>query len=82
MIREKESLYKETFDESIWMEDQEQVKKESFYFANLCGYSANKHKPYKLYLESLERENGDLLGKHIKHEEPEEDDLSWLAELL
>lgn len=82
MIREKENLYKETFDESIWMEDQEQVKKESFYFSNLCGYSANKHKPYKLYLESLERENGDLLGKHIKHEEPEEDDLSWLAELL
>jgi hypothetical protein len=66
------------------MESQEEVEKNSFYFANLCGYSANKHKPYKLYLENLEREkDGDLLGNN-KSQEPEEDDddLSWLEELL
>ena len=84
MIRDKEKEYEENHDESIWMESQEEVEKNSFYFANLCGYSANKHKPYKLYLENLEREkDGDLLGNN-KSQEPEEedDDLSWLADLI
>jgi hypothetical protein len=33
----------------------ENVKKQSFYFATLCGYSANLHLPYKTYLESLDQ---------------------------
>ena len=88
MIRSKEKEYEETKDESIWMESQEEVAKNSFYFSNLCAYSANKHKPYKLYLESLDTDkNGDIFGSK-KTEKTDENieydinDLSWLNELL
>lgn len=84
MIRDKEAEYAETQDESIWMENQEDVAKNSFYFANLCAYSANKHKPYKIYLDNLEKEkNGDIFGSKPKVTETgEEDDMSWLADLI
>lgn len=84
MIREKEVEYEKTNDESIWMESQEDVKTNSYYFANLCAYSANKHKPYKIYLESLEAEkNGGIFSsKADKEEEYAEDDLSWLNDLM
>lgn len=82
MIRDKEAEYKLNHDQSIWMESMEEVEKNSFYFANLCGYSANKHIPYKLYLEKLEKDkNGDLLAETVKQQE-DEDDLSWLADLM
>ena len=83
MIREKEKEYEVNHDENIWMEDQETVKTNSYYFANLCSYSANKHKPYKQYLEALEAEkNGGLLGINKKEDEIAEDDLSWLDGLV
>ena len=83
MIRDKETEYATTQDESIWMESQEDVAKNSFYFANLCAYSANKHKPYKLYLDNLEKEkNGDIFGSKLNANTEEEDDLSWLADLV
>lgn len=88
MIRFKEKEYEETKDESIWMESQEEVAKNSFYFSNLCAYSANKHKPYKMYLESLDTDkNGNIFGskKEDKTDENKEydiGDLSWLNELL
>lgn len=83
MIRQKEKEYLETKDESIWMESQEEVKANSFYFANLCAYSANKHKPYKQYLDALEAEqNGGIFGSNkSNNEELDEDDLSWLNDL-
>ena len=83
MIRQKEAEWEKTHDENIWMESQEDVKSNSYYFANLCSYSANKHKPYKMYLQTLEAEkNGDLLGSGTKESEYAEDDLSWLQDLL
>ena len=83
MIRQKEAKWEKTHDESIWMESQEDVKLNSYYFSNLCSYSANKHKPYKIYLQTLEAEkNGDLLGSTQKESEYAEDDLSWLQDLL
>jgi acetone carboxylase gamma subunit len=84
MIRDKEAEYEISKDESIWMESQEDVAKNSFYFANLCSYSANKHKPYKIYLDNLEKEkNGDIFGNKPKTTETEEeDDMSWLADLI
>lgn len=82
MIREKEAEYEKTKDESIWMESIEDVENNSFYFANLCAYSANKHKPYKLYLEKLEAEkNGNIFSDKVDQNENEEyeiEDLSWL----
>lgn len=85
MIRDKEAEYAATQDENIWMESQEDVKANSFYFANLCAYSANKHKPYKIYLENLDKEkNGDIFGNNPTQSKVEEDkeDLSWLDDLI
>ena len=45
----------------MFWDDEESVKSQSYYFANLCGYSANLLLPYKQYLEKLEKEkNGDV----------------------
>lgn len=83
MIRDKEAEYAEIHDESIWMESQEDVANNSFYFANLCAYSANKHKPYRIYLDNLEKENnGDIFGNKHKTETEEDDDMAWLKDLL
>lgn len=83
LIREKELEYEKNHDENIWMESQEEVSNNSYYFANLCSYSANKHKPYKIYLENLEKEkNGDIFGNVINKQSTEdEDDMSWLNDL-
>lgn len=80
-IREKEEEYENNKDESIWMESLESVKANSYYFSNLCAYSANKHKPYKMYLEQLEFEKNGGIFDNKKDEEYDEYDLSWLNEL-
>lgn len=80
-IEDKETEYKKNFDDSVFWEDYEQVKKQSYYFSTLCCYSANLHKPYKEYLERLDREkNCDLLASKPKPkvDNAETDDLSWL----
>lgn len=86
MIRDKEVEYEISKDESIWMESQEDVAKNSFYFANLCAYSANKHKPYKIYLDNLEKEkNGDIFGNKPNTSDTDDDgddDMSWLKDLI
>lgn len=83
MIRDKEKEYKENQDEHIWWESEEEVKKQSFYFSNLCSYSANLHKPYAAYLDKLkaEKEGGLLGGTKKNDDEYDELDLSWLNSL-
>ena len=81
LIRAKEKEYAETLDESIWFEDEESVKKQSYYFANLCDYSSNLHKPYKLYLDKLEAEkNGNIFGSQ-QNTDSNEYSLDWLKNL-
>lgn len=88
LIREKEKKYldlKENgkFEEAdkLWWEDEESLKKQSYYLTNLCGYSANLHKPLKAYFEKLDsNKNGDILGQK-KEDEYDVDDLSWLNDL-
>lgn len=78
-IEEKEDEYRKTLDEKIFYDTPENVQKQSYYFATLCGYTANLHKPYKEYLERLEQEkNGDLLKSKNNNSTETEDDLSWL----
>ena len=85
LIREKEAEYESLMNQGeyekadkIWWEDEESVKKQSYYFSNLCGYSASLHKPYKAYLDQLEANKvGSIFGSK-KKEEYDEDDLSWL----
>lgn len=80
-IEQKEQEYKKSFDEKIFYDTPENIKKQSYYFAVLSGYSPNLNKPYKEYLECLEREkNGGLLNRNISSNKSnnDTDDLSWL----
>lgn len=87
MIRKKEKEYYELKEsgqyeaaDKLWWEDEESLKKQSYYLNNLCGYSPNFHKPLKSYLEKLdENKKGDILDQ--KKEEYDVDDLSWLNDL-
>lgn len=53
-IDEREKDFKETGNEKVFWDTDENVEKQSYYFSTLCGYSANLHLPYKAYLERLE----------------------------
>lgn len=55
-ITEKANRYNETLDDTEFYDSPELVKKQSYYFANLSEYSAKLHKPYGLYVESLEQQ--------------------------
>lgn len=91
LVREKD--YKETGNEALFWDDEDSVKRESFYFATLCGYSAALHKPYAQYLDSLEKaKNGmDLFGGvgsgaietvSTTNTKTDDLDLSWLDDIL
>ena len=87
-LREKD--YEETKALECFWDDEESVKAQSYYFANLCAYSASKHLPYKAYLEKFEAaQKGDdmfsgLLGSNtssssnVIENNNDEIDLSWL----
>lgn len=87
-IKEKEKKYQDSKDESLFFDSDESVVKQSYYFANLCSYSANLHKPYKKYLEVIkEKENiknnvfGGV-GINLENDNNESDsDLEWLKNL-
>lgn len=87
-IREKEEKYNllnmtEDNAEEVFFDTPEQVEKESYYFSTLCGYSANLHKPYKKYLEDLEKKksNTDIFNGVGKDLNGDSDDMSWMDEL-
>lgn len=83
-ILEKEEKYKTIKDDSIFFDSDESVEKQSYYFANLCGWSANLHKPYKKYLDKLEDKkncNDVFSGIGSDLDNNNDDDLAWLNEL-
>lgn len=83
-ICDKEKQYKTNKDESLFFDKDESVEKQSYYFANLCGYSANLHKPYKKYLEKLEaKKNGTDIFSDIGSglNDNEVDEMEWLNSL-
>ena len=56
-------LYEIYGDESIFYDSIDKIEKESFYYATLSEYSANKNICYAKYLEQLDNDIGlDLLG--------------------
>ena len=88
-LREKD--YENTNSEKVFYDSEEQVKAQSFYFANLCSYSRFKHKPYDEFLkkqEQLEEEKDNLyanVGNNATEVEVSNnavDDLSWLNDLV
>ena len=90
MLREKD--YEETKSLQCFWDSEEEVKGQSYYFANLCSYSATKHLPYKAYLEKFEATKDDMFSsflgddytissnKVIKENE-DNIDLSWLNDI-
>ena len=94
-IKLREADYEETKSDKCFWDDEESVKKQSYYYANLCGYSANKLLPYKAYLDKLEAaQNGSdmfsgLLGSdtvsssnNVINNKNDELDLSWLDSIV
>lgn len=63
-INAKTKEFNETNNDKLFWDNEESVKSQSYYYANLCCYSANLLLPYKQYLEKLEAEKGgiDLLS--------------------
>ena len=88
-IELREADYKETHSDKCFWDDEESIEKQSYYYANLCSYSANKLLPYKAYLEKLEAsKSGDIFGgvssatsKPIENKSSEID-LSWLDDIV
>jgi len=71
-ISKKESEFMKTKDENIWWE--EVTDSESYFFANLSGYSSFLHKPYAQYLEKRKT--------FLNSADSKEDDLSWMEGLM
>ena len=69
--------------DKLWWEDEESLKKQSYYLTNLCGYSTKLYKPLKAYLDAQDaKKNGDILGtKKNQDEEYDIDNLDWLNDL-
>ena len=85
-IVNKTNEYVDTLNEALFYDDMENVKKESFYFANLCEYSANLHKPYANYLKSIEEKDNVFAGvgeekNNTNVVENQDDELAWLNEI-
>lgn len=89
-IELRETDYEETKALECFWDSEEDVQAQSYYFANLCGYSASKHLPYKAYLEKFEaaQKSNDmfsgLLGStssNVIRNKSDEVDLSWLENL-
>lgn len=91
-IEEKENKYDiekivdQDVAEKIFYDTQEQVEKQSYYFATLCAYSPSQHKPYKEYLDRLnaKKEGSDFfsgVGGANSTSDTTQDDLDWLKQL-
>lgn len=79
-IEEKKQKFSDCNDEHIWYDDEDSIKKQSYYYANLCEYSINQLKPYREYLEKQEQEKEDpfSLSKSAK----QDNSLSWVNDLF
>lgn len=92
-IETREKDYEETKSDQCWWDSEEDVKKESYYYATLCEYSPSKLKPYAEYLDKLEKQKTDIdlfagvgessendivTNQDICNNKSDDIDLSWL----
>lgn len=91
-IKLRETDYEETKSMQCFWDDEKDVKAQSYYFANLCAYSATKHLPYKAYLEKFEANKNDMFGgifgtnssasnSKVIENNTNDIDLSWLNDI-
>ena len=82
LIEELTQKYYETHDEMLFWDSDEDIKKQEYYFFNLSDYTANKHKPFKKYLETL---NAEKKAEDILFMEPVNNelnnDMDWINNL-
>ena len=69
--------------EQLFWDDEETIKAQSYYFNNLSGYSIKTIRPYKSYLDNLQKQKEGniftgLSNQNNNKDEIDEDDLSWL----
>ena len=85
VINEKTAQYQNTQDDKLFWDDDDSLKKQSYYYSNLCGYSINKVKPYAQWLDR-QKEDTDIFGGHPTRSEKEvkedKEDMSWLDDLF
>lgn len=91
-IELREHDYNKTKSEKCFWDSEESLKAQSYYMANLMGYSPNLHKPYAEYLQKLEAsKNGDIFGSvlgstpttsKVIENKNDDIDLSWLNNIL
>lgn len=94
-IELREADYAETHSDACFFDTDESVKEQSYYFANLCGYSRALHKPYDEYCKRIEAaQRGDDLfsgvsgntiaasSSNIINNKSDELDLSWLDSIV
>lgn len=69
-IEYRENEYEKTNNIKLFWDDSEQVEKESYYFATLCGYSPRLHLPYQEYLnkKAEEQENKNNIFANVGKE--------------
>ena len=90
-IELREADYEETQSDACFWDTDESVKEQSYYFANLCSYSRNLHKPYDEYCKKIEasQSNHDMFGgllgsptvsvsNNVINNKSNDVDLSWL----
>ena len=83
-IKVKELEYEKTLDDTVFWDTDENVKKQDYYFATLCGYSPSLHKPYAKYLDRLKAEKEGVdnmfggVGGDLSDFNDDGEDLSWL----
>lgn len=95
-IKDRENDYKETYNEKCFWDTEDSIKKNSFYFSTLCGYSRNLLKPYNEYCNKIEEKNNSIFegvgscfenkkestNNNYKKFNKDEIDLSWLDDII
>lgn len=90
-IELREQDFNETKSVNCFWDTEESIKTQSYYMANLMGYSPNLHLPYQTYLKKLEvaRNGSDMFGgllgsktstsnSKVINNKSDDLDLSWL----
>lgn len=90
-IESREKDYAENGNDKVFWDTEESIKAQSYYFANLCGYSPKLHLPYKKYLEdkeAKENEKNNMFSgvglddiEEVKETKEYTGDLSWLNDI-
>lgn len=83
-IQERTRKYKETCDEQLFFDSDEEYEKKDYFMSRLCGYPIDLIKPYKNYLERIERQKSRefLNMSSACFEQGKMSDKEWLDGLL